>query len=1008
MQWLQPDGRFNIRGIDGGPRECTVWNRTEIWENITLCPAGTFYGGIGYGRASCADCRPGRYSNESRWSLDSNGDVDTAALNCTHVCPIGSYAAAGATNCTLCPVGQYQPTNGSARCFSCSPGRYQHYQGQTDCKACESGWTTNKLYARGSTACTACSHGRFSNESSMPCVRCPANSAMPSGLQNATTALACTCNPGYVRDTDGKTCRRCNSDDSVIEGCSANPPQVMLFNLTQMNVNKISPSQQLALRSKVTSQETSGKIQLQWRLWKLLISSDTLLDLSGVLLSSATGHNLVIAPGALQPGNSYRAQLIATVGDTFGSAEIEFSINSPPVNGTLSVKPRTGMSLIDTFVLSAHDWVDEDMPLSYRFAQEARTHVIPLSSISSVSKTGNLDLPPVEGNVSYNVSVMVSDSYDAAVNARTAVHVIPYVPAANVSWTDTISDMLLMMDLKAARAGGNSAVHGRMTQKLSSMSANLNDAAGNQNESLNDDMKAARETLVAALTQSLEAAESANINHTMDEDSVAQYSSCLALMTAAPDQLSERTVSNAIDVLNAITGKNAPKKLNPSTAQSMASVAGSLVTATNGRMDGRNVTVSAQMNRQIDQIIDVLSYAAAAVSETMVPGQETVTIKTSAFAMAVAAIEPTGTAATEISGGVAVLPVGLKSSRRLLQQTGSEGDTQQLGVQLVEWSHNPFEFATFTSATVGNASGRSLGSAVLTLTLSAYGKELKLDGFDNDPFTVSLPVIASSTAVFCDCLDKYDFHFGEGACSTLLDDGYDCDSHFCNASSSCQFGGLCDKTCNLCTPMAPLSTNCTLRPEIGCIYWDVLLSDWRHDGKVINDNSTGGSTVCAFGHLTSFSTSIREALEPNKLASLGETLDLKAWVRVNLVGLTFVIAMLVAVVVISSLNVHQLRRRFQLATAESNSVTKLMASVWFKASHTIKFAAHSLTVGRHIVTKIRTKWSCMGMLHPMPGDPHSKIERLLVLLVSVRHITCSRAAECCNYSNTSTYLGVQT
>ena len=118
------------------------------------------------------------------------------------------------------------------------------------------------------------------------------------------------------------------------------------------------------------------------------------------LLSPSTSLNLVIASGALTPGGSYRAQLTATAGDVFGSAEIVFIVNMPPANGSLSVTPRVGMSLVDSFVLSEFGWDDQDIPLSYRFSHETAAGLVPVSVWSSADHIQGLDLPSGEGNAS--------------------------------------------------------------------------------------------------------------------------------------------------------------------------------------------------------------------------------------------------------------------------------------------------------------------------------------------------------------------------------------------------------------------------------------------------------------------------------------------------------------------------------------------------------------------------------------------------------------------------------
>jgi hypothetical protein len=53
---------------------------------------------------------------------------------------------------------------------------------------------------------------------------------------------------------------------------------------------------------------------------------------------------------------------------------VTLRVNLPPEGGNLTVAPRSGVALVTTFRLYCLGWVDEDLPLSYRFAA-ADTHL---------------------------------------------------------------------------------------------------------------------------------------------------------------------------------------------------------------------------------------------------------------------------------------------------------------------------------------------------------------------------------------------------------------------------------------------------------------------------------------------------------------------------------------------------------------------------------------------------------------------------------------------------------
>jgi len=69
-----------------------------------------------------------------------------------------------------------------------------------------------------------------------------------------------------------------------------------------------------------------------------------------------------------QDGLSYSISLRATYGGKSAAAKLQMNVNLGPVGGKLTVSPSSGLALVDTFILSAKDWSDADLPLQYKFS----------------------------------------------------------------------------------------------------------------------------------------------------------------------------------------------------------------------------------------------------------------------------------------------------------------------------------------------------------------------------------------------------------------------------------------------------------------------------------------------------------------------------------------------------------------------------------------------------------------------------------------------------------------
>jgi len=84
--------------------------------------------------------------------------------------------------------------------------------------------------------------------------------------------------------------------------------------------------------------------------------------------SVANKPTATVRVSALTPGMTYTFSLTAT--DTDGASSystLSLTVNEAPNSGTVAVAPSQGFALDTSFTLTALNWVDEDLPLLYRF-----------------------------------------------------------------------------------------------------------------------------------------------------------------------------------------------------------------------------------------------------------------------------------------------------------------------------------------------------------------------------------------------------------------------------------------------------------------------------------------------------------------------------------------------------------------------------------------------------------------------------------------------------------------
>jgi hypothetical protein len=632
----------------------------------------------------------------------------------------------------------------------------------------------------------------------------------------------------------------CSVSDSCIAGVP--PPVAIIFT---GNAQKVSPTAQVLFQSSGTQNST-----LQWSGSRLLsdCNADPLerqleFGLSGVLASSSVSRNLVFAERKLVPGGSYRIRLQATTGVAQSTAELLFTVNTSPENGTVRVVPSLGTAMENAFVISSDGWQDEDLPLMYSFATAlGNDQLYPLTEPSTCNLTSAM-LPQgsADHGFVYEVVGLVSDLYDATAQSHANVTVLAATPPS--SWEDSIRTTLA--SIAPSRGCGDGV---DSTQVLSSFAQSLNKQENVTADGLSDALRA-RELMVEFVAQSVAADADAGT-------SIVRTGSLIADLMSVPEQVTERLVEDALTVLQTITTDERAPTLSQSAATSIATSAS-------------NILVTDPSASHITSLQDILVQASAGVAARMVPGEDAAVVTTPAFELSVQRFG-NDSATAVVSGGYATLPQQLLASQ------------DKVDVLLVRWEINPFRHASnvpLGAGAVSDAEGYSISSKVTTLSvIGPDRKTVRVDGMEG--ITVQLPLVTSPLNFLGNCsacTNAFDVLHGDGACEKVLeegadqrrhyplaDKGYSCATHFC---SDCAYAGFCNKSCDAaCTSNASNTSSarrgstgstCVLPPDWRCSYWDTSAARWRTDGIVLEANEN--ATVCSFDHLTDFASVMGES-----------------------------------------------------------------------------------------------------------------------------------------------------
>ena len=225
---------------------------------------------------------------------------------------------------------------------------------------------------------------------------------------------------------DNRSPARNTSTAVTIHITAGNPPLVSVASLedTKFNAN----DNFVRLAGSVTTSGASPVRDISWSI------EDGDVDAATAMLPSATGshHALTVVDlSALTAGSTYVFRLTATnAWGTSSFAQVELTMNRPPSSGSLEVSPSAGYTFDTDFEFVGLGWVDEDLPLQYKFGFDADGSggsITPLGDFQSSATYTKVLLPQGRQSANYTIVGMVSvmDTYGAVGSTQENLRVTP-------------------------------------------------------------------------------------------------------------------------------------------------------------------------------------------------------------------------------------------------------------------------------------------------------------------------------------------------------------------------------------------------------------------------------------------------------------------------------------------------------------------------------------------------------------------------------------------------------
>ena len=312
---------------------------------------------------------------------------------------------------------------------------------------------------------------------------------------------------------------------------------------------------------------------------------------------TTSSENLVVSAGQLLPG-AYRFALAArsagSGAESLASSYLELVINGPPTGGTITatrfdasgaeVDPDeggllSGTAIEDVFVFSAAGWLDDNLPLLYRFKMnvgDTRATDKYLNDFTSDAQI-NAALPAGASSQNFRIAAIVEaqDDLGAAASASVFVRVRPY--EVRTSRRQAAEDML-----KSARDSGDTQRVNQIVQGLVDVLPIAQASTGNAvaDAAADADAMAARGLLIDAL-----------IDIPVTGDSMERASQTLTAVTGNARQLSSSATDKSLNFASELATRYRGE-LQRADVENMMTTMSSLLTASSRQYTEETVAVA--------------------------------------------------------------------------------------------------------------------------------------------------------------------------------------------------------------------------------------------------------------------------------------------------------------------------------------------------------------------------------------------------------------------------------
>jgi hypothetical protein len=455
----------------------------------------------------------------------------------------------------------------------------------------------------------------------------------------------------------------------------------------------------------------------------------------------------------------------------------------------------------------------------------------------------------------------------------------------------------------------------------------------------------------------------------------------------------------------------AQQALNASTLVLTPELSRLVVRSVVDKVHGATRQPSQEGAEQVADGTQLLDYVSMQMGQQMTTDQLPLDFNNNVFSLEIQKFEGSSMAAPSQT-----IDVGPGKTVKLpnLPQVASESYVTS---QVIVWTQPPFAYTA--------TSQLQLSSQVVTVNIFSRTGPIVVKNLE-EPIIVKMMHMddSSSSLPICDlrCKNAYDIQHGNGSCLEMLHHrDYSCEIHFC---AECPYARFCDASCRIgCEPLpdinvtrsaanwtnttanmtntslapmmmiarnvtsnSPDTRQCRLPNETLCAYWDTLKLQWISDGRLVSSDSSG--TVCSYTHLTDFGVVITQPRQSVTLPSLRIT---KLVVATPSHSMGIMVALLVLCIVLGVLLANQNKlmkengstglqdwRSSEQLTLDGTTANSRDYHIWYKKS-----TYHKLLANRaRDASNIRARLTCLRLFQPLDGDPHTRTESALMMLLS--------------------------